>query len=125
MSNIFDPTIAVYGSEDGTAVGMGQAKIPSTGEQIWAGVALLVIDFMVIACAVYVYGIAGWADSYDSDTTNASRASESASQASWLLVGGAVVTGGGLLALGWRIPGIVQLVVLGGTAALFSSAAGG
>ncbi|MEU0739511.1 hypothetical protein [Streptomyces sp. NPDC006134] len=103
---------------------MGQANEPSTGQQIGVSVALLVIDFLVIAWTVYSYGIAGWADSYDSDSASPSSASGVASQASWLLVGGAVVTGGGLLALGWRIPGIVQLVVLGGAAALFSSAGG-
>jgi hypothetical protein len=111
--------------EDGTAVGMGQADEPSTGQQIAVSVALLVIDFMVIACAVYVYGMTGWAESYDSDSTSPSSASGVALQASWLLVGGAVVTGGGLLAKGWRIAGIMQLVVLGGAAALFSSAVGG
>lgn len=101
---------------------MGQANKPSTGQQIGVSVALLVIDFLIIAWTVYSYGMAGWADSYDSDSASPSRASGVASQASWLLVGGAVVTGGGLLALGWRIPGIVQLFVLGGAAALFSSA---
>ncbi|WP_280892571.1 hypothetical protein [Streptomyces sp. LBL] len=43
----------------------------------------------------------------------------------WLLLGGAVVTGGGLLALGWHIPGIVQLVVLGVGAGLLTSLAAG
>ncbi|RSN35441.1 hypothetical protein DMH12_38260 [Streptomyces sp. WAC 04229] len=104
-------------------MGMGQAK-PSTGQQIGVSVALLVIDFVVIAWTVYGYGMAGWADSYDSDSASPSSASGVASQASWLLGGGAVVTGGALLALGWRIPGVVQLVVLGCGAALFSSAAG-
>ncbi|GAB2821373.1 hypothetical protein GCM10027073_60470 [Streptomyces chlorus] len=103
---------------------MRQANEPSTGQQIGASVALLVIDLMVIAWMVYGYGIAGWADSYESDSASPSSASQVASQASWLLGGGAVLTGGGLLALGWRIPGVVQLVVLGGGAALFSSAMG-
>lgn len=102
---------------------MGQAKEPSTGQQIGVSVALLVIDLMVIAWAVYGYGIAGWADSYESDSVNPSSASRAASQASWLLGGGAVLTGGGLLALGWRISGIVQLVVLGAGALLLSSLA--
>ncbi|MFC8143770.1 hypothetical protein ACFUKV_18820 [Streptomyces paradoxus] len=86
---------------------------------------LLVIDFMVIAWMVYGYGIAGWADGYESDGVVPASASRAASQAAWLLGGGAVLTGGGLLALGWRIPGVVQLVVLGGGAAHFSSLAAG
>ncbi|WP_307176503.1 hypothetical protein [Streptomyces africanus] len=87
--------------------------------------ALLVIDFMLIAWSVYAVGIAGWADSYESDGVAPSSASRAASQASWLLGGGAVLTGGGLLALRWHIPGIVQLVVLGGGALLVSSLAAG
>ncbi|GAB3175692.1 hypothetical protein GCM10027162_22920 [Streptomyces incanus] len=103
---------------------MRQANEPSAGQQIGVSVALLVIDLMVIAWMVYGYGIAGWADGYESDSASPSSASRVASQASWLLGGGAVLTGGGLLALGWRIPGVVQLVVLGGGATLFSSASG-
>ncbi|MGW0865615.1 hypothetical protein [Streptomyces koelreuteriae] len=87
--------------------------------------ALLVIDFMVIAWSVYGYGIAGWADSYESDGVRPTSASRAASHAAWLLGGGAVLTGGGLLALGLRIPGVVQLVVLGGGAVYFSSLASG
>ncbi|WP_234312563.1 hypothetical protein [Streptomyces sp. NRRL F-5065] len=111
--------------EDGTAVGMRRANEPSTGRQIGVSVALLVIDLMVVAGMLYGYGIAGWADSYDSDSGSPSSASETASGAAWLLGGGAVVTGGGLLALGWRIPGLVQVVVLGCGAMLFSHLAGG
>ncbi|WP_234310826.1 hypothetical protein [Streptomyces sp. NRRL S-474] len=87
--------------------------------------ALLVIDFLVIAWMVYGYGMAGWADSYESDGVSPSSASEAASKASWILGCGAVLTGGGLLALGWRIPGVVQLVVLGGGAVQFASSAAG
>ncbi|MGA5894677.1 hypothetical protein [Streptomyces venetus] len=104
---------------------MRQAKGPSTGQEVGVSVVLLVIDFMVIAWMVYGYGLAGWADSYESDGVRPSRASEAASQASWILGGGAVLTGGGLLALGWRIAGVVQLVVLGGGALQFASAAAG
>ncbi|GGY20286.1 DUF6234 family protein [Streptomyces djakartensis] len=104
---------------------MRQAKGPSTGREIGVSVVLLVLDLMVIAWMVYGYGMAGWADSYESDSANATRASEVASQASWILGGGAVLTGGGLLALGWRIPGVVQLVVLGVGAVQFSSVAAG
>lgn len=78
---------------------------------------------MFIAWSVYGVGVAGWADSYESDGVAPSSASQAASQALWLLGGGAVLTGGGLLALGWRIPGIVQLIVLGGGAVLVSSLA--
>ncbi|MFF8937754.1 hypothetical protein ACF08O_24005 [Streptomyces paradoxus] len=98
---------------------------PSTGQQIGVSLALLVIDFMVIAWAVYGVGMAGWADSYESDGVVPSSASRAASQALWLLGGGAVLTGGGLLALRWRIPGLVQLVVLGFGAVLVSSPAVG
>ncbi|MFJ8049230.1 hypothetical protein [Streptomyces luteogriseus] len=87
--------------------------------------ALLVIDFMLIAWSVYSVGMAGWADSYESDGVVPSSVPRAASQAWWLLGGGAVLTGGGLLALGWRIPGIVQVVVLGGGAVLISSLAAG
>ncbi|MFI8888814.1 hypothetical protein [Streptomyces paradoxus] len=86
---------------------------------------LLVIDFMVITWMVYGYGIGGWADGYESDGVVPTGASQAASQAAWILGGGAVFTGGGLLALGWRIPGVVQLLVLGVGAASFSSLAAG
>ncbi|MEU3931225.1 hypothetical protein AB0E85_04095 [Streptomyces sp. NPDC029044] len=86
---------------------------------------LLVIDFLVIALMVYGYGMAGWADGYESDGVMPTAASQAASEAAWLLGGGAVLTGGGLLAVGWRIPGVVQLVVLGVAAASFSSMAAG
>jgi hypothetical protein len=69
--------------------------------------------------------MAGWADSYESDGVAATGASRAAAQAWWLLGGGAVVTGGGLIALGWRITGMVQLVVLGGGAVLVSALAAG
>ncbi len=104
---------------------MRRADEPSTGQQIGVSVALFVIDFMLIAWSVYSVGIAGWADGYESDGVAPSSASRAASQAWWLLGGGAVLTGGGLLALRWRIPGIVQLVVLGGGAVLVSSLAAG
>ncbi len=104
---------------------MRRASEPSTGQQIGVSVLLLVIDFMLIAWSVYGVGMAGWADGYESDGVAPSSASQAASQALWLLGGGAVLTGGGLLALGWRVPGVVQLVVLGFGAALVSSQAAG
>ncbi|MFH8657746.1 hypothetical protein [Streptomyces afghaniensis] len=104
---------------------MRRVNEPSTGRQIGVSLALLVIDFMLIAWSVYGVGMAGWADSYESDGVSPTSASRAASQALWLLGGGAVLTGGGLLALGWRIPGVVQLIVLGGGAVLVSSLAAG
>ncbi|MFJ4281861.1 hypothetical protein [Streptomyces massasporeus] len=104
---------------------MKQTHRPSTGGQIGVSLALLVIDFMLIAWSVYSVGIAGWADSYESDGVVPTSASRAESQALWLLCGGAVLTGGGLLALGWRIPGTVQLVVLFGGAVLVSSMTAG
>ncbi|GAA3503049.1 hypothetical protein GCM10019016_101590 [Streptomyces prasinosporus] len=101
---------------------MKHGSEPSIGPQIGVSVALLVIDLMVIAWLVFIrYGMTGWADSYDSN--NPPSAPKEALRGMWLLVGGAVVTGGGLLALQWRIPGTVQLVVLGVGAGLLASLA--
>jgi hypothetical protein len=92
---------------------------PSTGQQVGVSVALLVIDLMVVAYLLFLrYGMTSWADSYDS--ANPPSAPGEAWRGMWLLVGGAVVTGGGLLVLRWRIPGVVQLVVLGVGAALLA-----
>lgn len=97
---------------------MRHGSEPSTGQQVGISLALLVVDLMVIAWLVYGYGMTGWADSYDSgDPPNAPK---EALRGMWILVGGGVVTGGGLLALRWRIPGVVQLVVLGVGAGLFA-----
>jgi hypothetical protein len=46
-----------------------------------------------------------------------------ARRAMWWTAGGALVTGGGLLASRWRIPGAVQIVVLGVGALQFHSLA--
>ncbi|MFJ4014477.1 hypothetical protein, partial [Streptomyces sp. NPDC090026] len=64
------------------------------------------------------YGMSSWADSYNGG--NPPSAPKEALRGMWILVGGAVVTGGGLLALGWRIPSLVQLVVLGAGAGLLA-----
>ncbi|MFD1661405.1 DUF6234 family protein [Streptomyces caeni] len=96
---------------------------PSTAQQMGVSAALLLIDLMIIAWLWLRYGMTGWADSYDSD--NPPGAPRVALQGMWVLAIGAVVTGGGLLALRWRIPGIVQLVVLGAGAALLASSAAG
>ncbi len=81
--------------------------------------ALLVIDLMAVAYLVLLrYGMTGWADAYDSaDPPDAPR---EALRGMWLLVGGAVATGGGLFVLGWRIPSVVQMVVLGVGAGLLA-----
>ncbi|QOV40964.1 hypothetical protein IM697_01685 [Streptomyces ferrugineus] len=100
-----------------------QGSEPSIGRQVGVSVALLVIDLMVIAWLVFIrYGMTGWADSYDS--VNPPSAPKEALRGMWLLVGGAVVTGGGLLGLGWRVPGVVQIVVLGAGAGLLAFYAG-
>ncbi|MGW0550282.1 hypothetical protein [Streptomyces altiplanensis] len=91
---------------------------PSTGRQVGASVALLVIDLLAMAWLLYGYGISGWADSFDGD--NAPEAPSFARRAMWFLAGGAAVTGGGLLALRWHIPGVVQLLTLGCGAGAFA-----
>ncbi|MFF0336782.1 hypothetical protein ACFYUM_29855 [Streptomyces fimicarius] len=81
--------------------------------------ALLVIDLMAIAWLVIIqYGISSWADNYNGG--NPPSAPREALRGMWLLAGGALVTGGGLLALGWRGPGLMQLVVLGVGAGLLA-----
>ncbi|MET7695354.1 DUF6234 family protein [Streptomyces sp. NPDC005483] len=97
---------------------MESGNEPSTGQQLGVGLALVILDLMVIAWLVFRYGMTGWADSYDRD--NLPDAPKMAWQGMWLLVGGAVVTGGGLLAMRWRGPGIMQLIVLGAGAGLLA-----
>jgi hypothetical protein len=100
---------------------MRHGSRPSTGRQTGVAAALLVIDLIVIAYLWLRYGMTGWADSYD--PVNPPRAPKEALRGMWFLVGGAVVTGGGLLTLRWRIPGTLQLVVLGVAAGLLASLA--
>ncbi|MGC0344312.1 hypothetical protein RKD20_009346 [Streptomyces sp. SLBN-8D4] len=100
---------------------MKRGSGPSIGQQVGVSLALLVLDLMVIAWLVFRYGMTGWADSYDQD--NLPGAPKMAWQGMWLLVGGAVVTGGCLLALRWRTPGIMQLTVLGVGAGLLAALA--
>ncbi|MEV0050854.1 DUF6234 family protein [Saccharopolyspora shandongensis] len=97
---------------------MKRGSKPSIGQQVGVGVGLFLIDLMVIAWLLYGYGITGWADNFDG--VNAPKAPQVALQAVWLLAGGAVVTGGGLLALRWRISGTVQLLILSGGAGAFA-----
>ncbi|MBW8798194.1 MAG: hypothetical protein JF597_32795 [Streptomyces sp.] len=91
---------------------------PSTGLQVGVSVALLVIDLMGMAWLLFRYGITGWAD--NKGQRNPPQAPKEALRGMWLLVGGAVITGGGLLYLRWRIPGVAQLVVLGVGVGLFA-----
>jgi hypothetical protein len=90
---------------------------PSMAQQIGVGLGLLVVDLTITAWLLWGYGWTGWADSFSQGI--APNAPTIAWRATWLLAGGAVVSGGGLL-LRWRIPGIVQLVVLGVGAGLFA-----
>ncbi|MGD9485613.1 hypothetical protein WDH52_20575 [Streptomyces sp. TRM70308] len=95
-----------------------RANKPSTGQKVAVGFGLILLDLLVIAVFLWGYLITGWADNWNED--NAPEAPQAARQAMWFLAGGAVVTGGGLLALGRRAYGIVQLLALGGGAAAFA-----
>ncbi|WP_250404405.1 DUF6234 family protein [Streptomyces cellostaticus] len=107
----------VTGRRAGGATGPGDG--PSVGRQVGVALALLVVDLLVIAYLVLIrYGMTGWADAYDS--ANPPDAPREALRGMWFLVGGAGVTGAGLLVLGWRVPGVVQLVVLGTGAGLLA-----
>ncbi|BFO13907.1 hypothetical protein SHKM778_02950 [Streptomyces sp. KM77-8] len=64
---------------------MRRTNDPSTGQQIAVSAALLVIDLMLIGWSVYAVGMAGWADSYQSDGVAPSSVPEAMSQALWLL----------------------------------------
>lgn len=90
----------------------------STGGQVVVTVLLVVLDLLVMAWFLYGYGITGWADAYDQG--NPPEAPGWAQRAAWIFAVAAVVTGGGLLALRWRIPGFAQLCVLGFGAAAFA-----
>ncbi|MDQ0788202.1 DUF6234 family protein [Streptomyces sp. B3I8] len=101
---------------------MSSGDRPSAGAQVAISVVLLVIDLLVIAwVAVIQYGMAGWADSYNAGAPPS--APKEALRGMWTLAGGAVITGGGLLALRCRLPGIMQLVVLGAGATLLAYSA--
>ncbi|MYT70030.1 MULTISPECIES: DUF6234 family protein [unclassified Streptomyces] len=100
-------------------MGLRPGGEPSTGEQVGVSAALLVIDLMAIAYLLLLrYGMTGWADAHD--RAHPPNAPSEALRGMWLLLGGAVATGGGLLALGWRIPGVLQLIVLGVGAGLLA-----
>ncbi|MEU9336349.1 hypothetical protein AB0D49_24720 [Streptomyces sp. NPDC048290] len=99
----------------------GRRRGPSGAAQAVACVALLCLDLLVVAWMWLAWGVTGWSDSYDPD--NRADAPGVAQQAMWLLFGGAALSGGGLLALRWRAPGVLQLIVLGGAGAVAGSLA--
>ncbi|MBC2876500.1 MULTISPECIES: DUF6234 family protein [Streptomyces] len=109
------------GTTKHTATGDAGRARPSIGQEIGLSLALLLLDLMVMAWFFYGYGITAWADGYD--TPNAPEAPGVARQAMWVLAGGAVVTGGGLLALRRPVAGAFQLLVLGTGAAFFADLA--
>jgi hypothetical protein len=82
----------------------------TTGRQVGVSLALLILDLMVIGWLVFRYGMTGWADGHDQ--VNLPGAPKMAWLGMWLLVGGALVTGGGLFVLWWRGPAITQLLAL-------------
>ncbi|WP_406369348.1 hypothetical protein OG788_05570 [Streptomyces sp. NBC_00647] len=98
---------------------MERGSEPYIGAQVMVGVLLLAVDLVYIVGLWYVHGFAGWTD----DGSIAPEAQKFAGRAMWYLAGGVVVTGGGLLALRWRIPGVVQFIVLGIGALEFHSLA--
>lgn len=97
---------------------MPQRNRLSTGGQVAVTVGLLVADLVAIGFLSYRYAITGWADSFDPD--GHPEAPHVVWQAMWFLTAAAALSGGGLLALGWRIPGVAQLLVLGFGAAAFA-----
>ncbi|MET8829381.1 hypothetical protein ABZX40_26000 [Streptomyces sp. NPDC004610] len=107
---------------EGAVTASGRRRGPSGGAQAAACAALLPLDALLIAWLWLRWGITGWGDAYDPD--NPAEAPRLARQAMWILLGGAGLTGGGLLALRWRAPGVLQLIVLGGAGALAAGFAG-
>ncbi|MFI8793396.1 hypothetical protein [Streptomyces sp. NPDC055105] len=90
---------------------------PSALRQIAVVVVLLIIDLAAIAWFLWSYAWIGWRDGWNpQDVPESSRG---AWRAVWILAASAVVTGGGLLALRWRIPGAVQLSVLSAAVVVF------
>lgn len=104
---------------EGAGGGTRHGSTPSTGEQVALSLLLLLVDLVVIVSLLYVYGIAGWADTWDEP--NPPDAHRTARLTAWFLAGAAVITGGGLLIRKWRAPGLTQLLVLGAAAALFAT----
>ncbi|MFD3474002.1 hypothetical protein [Streptomyces sp. NPDC058695] len=90
---------------------------PSALRQIAVAVVLLIVDLAVIAWFLWSYSWIGWRDGWNPQEVPA--APRIAWRAAWILAGGALVTGCGLLALRWHISGVLQLSVLGVGAVLF------
>ncbi|MFG3032649.1 hypothetical protein ACGFZJ_29535 [Streptomyces sp. NPDC048253] len=109
----WSPSIEIVG-------GVERVSNPSTGLQVGVSVALFAIDLLPLAWLLYGFGIYCWADGFRGGGGNAPEAPKFALRAMWFLAGGAAITGGGLLTLGWPIPGTVQLFTLGGGAVLFA-----
>jgi hypothetical protein len=98
-------------------VGMRRESKPSVGAQWGISALLIFIDLAVVACLLFRYSITGWADGWD--PVNPPEAPGEATRAMWILVAGAVLTGGALVVRRWSAPGVVQFVVLGLGAAIF------
>ncbi|MFC4517595.1 hypothetical protein [Streptomyces ehimensis] len=103
------------------AIGDTKRTRPSIGQEVGLSLALLLLDLMVVFWLFYGYGITAWADGYD--TPNSPEAPGVARQAAWVLAGGAVVTGTGLIALRRPIAGTFQLLVLGTAVTFFADLA--
>ncbi|MFI0742280.1 hypothetical protein ACH4PU_30040 [Streptomyces sp. NPDC021100] len=109
------------GATKHTVTGEARRARPSIGQEVGLSLALLLLDLLVMAWLFYGYGITAWADGYA--TPGSREAPGVARQAVWVLAGGAVVTGGGLLALRRPVAGAFQLLVLGTAAAFFADLA--
>ncbi|WP_066931390.1 DUF6234 family protein [Streptomyces sp. NBRC 110611] len=92
---------------------------PSRGTDIGVAIALLVLDILLVGWLLYGYGITGWADGYSPNREP--EAPDVARTAIWILLGGSVVSGGGLLYLRCWVAGVTQFLVLGAGAMLFAS----
>lgn len=91
---------------------------PSALRQIAVAVVLLIADLAVIAWFLWSCSWTGWRDNWNpQDVPEAPRI---AWRAVWILAGAAAVTGVGLVALRWRISGVVQLSVLGVGVVIFA-----
>lgn len=99
---------------------MTRREGPSKRGDVGITVMMLLLDCLIVGWFLYAVGITGWADSYSPD--GEPEAPGAAREAMWFLLAATVITGGGLLALRARIAGTVQLIVLGGCAALFAVA---
>ncbi|WP_340561745.1 hypothetical protein [Streptomyces sp. GSL17-111] len=94
---------------------------PSTGQKAAAVVLLLLADLFVVGCLLWGYLWTGWGDGWNEG--HPPEAPRLAREFMWYLAGSAVVTAGALIAFGRGAYAAVQLVVLGGGAALFAALA--